>query len=269
MSYGMRQYIVDAFTDRPFRGNPAAVCLLHKWPEDAWMRKLASENNLSETAFLVRESSGWRLRWFTPEAEIGLCGHATLASAFVIMNCVGKEVDWVDFTTGAGRLSVRREGELYAMDFPIGSQREIPVTQAMIDAFGARPERAFLGLDLVCVFADEDAVRGLAPDQRLLAGLEGRGQHATAPGRKVDCVSRSFFPKAGVPEDPVCGSAHCQIAPYWANILGKQAISAYQASKRGGFLSCDLKGDGRIGISGNACLVAISEIQPGACPEGF
>lgn len=263
----MKQYIVDAFADTPFSGNPAAVCVLPSWPESAWMLKLSSENNLSETAFLVREGSGWRLRWFTPETEIGLCGHATLASAFVVMNCLGEGVDRVDFITGAGNLSVRRDGELYAMNFPFGSQREISVTQAMIDAFGARPERAFLGLDLVCVFADEDMVRGLEPDQRLLAGLEGRGQHATAPGREVDCVSRSFFPKAGIPEDPVCGSAHCQIAPYWANVLGKREITAYQASRRGGYLLCTMEDDGRIGISGKACLVAISEIQPEACPD--
>lgn len=265
----MRQYIVDAFADRPFSGNPAAVCVLPEWPEDAWMRKLASENNLSETAFLVREGSGWRLRWFTPEMEIGLCGHATLASAYVVMNCVAEGEDRVDFTTCAGHLFVRRDNDLYAMDFPLGPQSEIPVSQAMIDAFGAKPERAFLGLDLVCVFADEDMVRRLEPYQSLLAGLEGRGQHVTARGLETDCVSRSFFPKAGIPEDPVCGSAHCQIAPYWAHVLGKRVITAYQASRRGGYLFCNLADDGRIGISGKACLVAISEIQPRACPEGF
>lgn len=265
----MKQYIVDAFADRPFSGNPAAVCVMSEWPEDSWMRKLASENNLSETAFLVREDGSWRLRWFTPELEIGLCGHATLASAFVVMNCLGGGVDKVDFITGAGQLYVTRDGTLYAMDFPLGIQREIPVTQAMISAFGAKPERAFLGLDLVCIFADENCVRKLDPDQQLLAGLEGRGQHATAPGREADCVSRSFFPKAGIPEDPVCGSAHCQIAPYWADVLGKREITAYQASRRGGYLFCKLGGDGRISISGKACLVAISEIQPGAYPKVF
>lgn len=263
----MKQYIVDAFADKAFSGNPAAVCVLPEWPDDDWMRKLASENNLSETAFLVREDKAWRLRWFTPDAEIGLCGHATLASAFVVMNCIEENKDTVLFTTGAGRLVVRRDGDLYAMDFPLGSQREIPVTQAMIDAFGATPERALLGLDLLCVFADEATVRGLEPDQRLLAGLEGRGQHATAPGREVDCVSRSFFPKVGIPEDPVCGSAHCQIAPYWAYILGKREIIAYQASRRGGYLVCNLAGDDRISISGKACLVAISEILPVARPK--
>ena len=263
----MNQYIVDAFTDKPFSGNPAAVCILPEWPDDGWMRKLAMENNLSETAFLVPDGMAYRLRWFTPETEVGLCGHATLASAFVVLNFLERTAQKVSFITGEGVLPVRRAGELYAMDFPLIPQREIPVTAAMCEAFGAKPVKALLGTDLVCVFDSEEEVRGLMPDQNLLKHLEGRGQHATAPGDGTDCASRSFFPKLGVAEDPVCGSAHCQIAPYWAGELHKDAVAALQASRRGGILYCRLTGNDRVEISGKACLFAISEIQPAALPR--
>lgn len=262
----MQQYIVDAFTDKPFSGNPAAVCVLASWPDDRWLRAMAMENNLSETAFLVPDGQAFRLRWFTPETEVGLCGHATLASAFVVLNFLTKQAEKVDFLTGEGVLPVRRVGELYAMDFPRIPQREVPVTAAMKDAFGAAPVKALLGADLMCVFESEAQVRGLRPDQNLLKQLEGRGQHATAPGDTADCASRSFFPKLGIPEDPVCGSAHCQIAPYWAGELGKDAITALQASRRGGTLYCRLQENGRVEISGKACLFAISEIQAAALP---
>lgn len=231
------------------------------------MRDLARENNLSETAFLVPDGERYRLRWFTPETEVGLCGHATLASAFVVLDILKPERGEVEFVTGEGVLPVRRQGELYAMDFPLIPQREIPVSEAMARAFGARPLKALLGTDLVCVFESEDEVRGLKPDQQLLGELEGRGQHATAPGKKTDCASRSFFPKLGIVEDPVCGSAHCQIAPYWAGELRKDALIAFQASRRGGILYCGLKGKDRVEISGNACLFAISELQPAALPR--
>lgn len=262
----MHQYIVDAFTDKPFSGNPAAVCLLPAWPEDSWMRNMARENNLSETAFLVPAGDGYRLRWFTPETEVGLCGHATLASAFVVLNFLEKKAEGARFLTGEGALPVRRQGKLYVMDFPLIPQREIPVTQAMAQAFGEAPLRALLGTDLVCLFENEAQVRGLMPDQNLLKHLEGRGQHATAPGDNTDCASRSFFPKLGIAEDPVCGSAHCQIAPYWGSELGKDVVIALQASRRGGILYCKIQENGRVEISGKACLFAISEIQPGALP---
>ena len=224
------------------------------------MLKLAMENNLSETAVLVREEEDYRLRWFTPGTEVSLCGHATLASAFAVLNFVGPGGDEVRFRTASGVLTVRRRGSLYEMDFPAGPSREIPVTDAMARAFGVRPVRALLGMDLVCVFATEEEVRAMTPDQALLAGLEGRIQNATARGRETDCVSRSFCPKLAIPEDPVCGSAHCQIAAYWARELGKPAITAYQASRRGGYLRCEMKENGRIAISGEAALVAVAEI---------
>ncbi len=256
----MKQYIVDAFTAKPFAGNPAAVCVIESWPPETSMMKLAMENNLSETAFIVKEETGYHLRWFTPGTEVELCGHATLASAYVILNHYEPQSDVVKFNTLSGELTVCRKGNLYEMNFPTYELREIPVTDAMEKAFGVRPIKAVLGLDLVCVFDSEETVRNMTPNQELLAGIEGRIQNATARGKKTDCVSRSFCPKLSIAEDPVCGSAHCQIAAYWANELQKNEIYAYQASKRGGYLHCALQDNGRITISGEAALIAVSEI---------
>ena len=256
----INQYIVDAFTDKPFSGNPAAVCIMDHWPSEESMILLAMENNLSETAFLVKEETGYRLRWFTPETEVELCGHATLASSFVILNYYEPESDTVRFNTLSGPLTVRKNGVLYEMNFPTYELREIPVTDAMERAFGIRPVQAVLGLDLVCVFEKEEQIRSMCPDHALLRNLEGRIQNATARGSETDSVSRSFCSKLGVAEDPVCGSAHCQIAEYWSRELNKTHIYAYQASKRGGYLHCDLLGNSRIAISGEAVLVAESKI---------
>ncbi len=256
----MKQYIVDAFTNKPFSGNPAAVCVMESWPSEESMMKLAMENNLSETAFIVKEEAGYHLRWFTPGAEVELCGHATLASAFVILNYYEPESELVRFDTLSGVLTVKRKGELYEMDFPTYELKEIPVTDDMERAFGVRPVRAVLGMDLVCVFETEEQARTMKPDQAMLAKIEGRLQNATAAGKDADCVSRSFAPKLAVAEDPVCGSAHCQIADYWSKEYGKTKIHAYQASRRGGHLYCEMLGNGRIAISGEAALVAITEI---------
>lgn len=232
----MKQYIVDAFTNKVFSGNPAAVCVMDKWPEETWMMQLAAENNLSETAFVVKEEVGYHLHWFTPGTE-------------------------VEFSTLSGMLTVVRKGNLYEMDFPTYELKEIPVTDAMEAAFGSRPIKAILGIDLICVFESDEIVRHMNPDQSLLMKIEGRIQNVTAKGKDTDCVSRSFCPKLAVPEDPVCGSAHCQIADYWSRELNKDNIIAYQASKRGGTLHCHITGNGRIKISGEAVLFAISEIQ--------
>lgn len=258
----MKQYIVDAFTSEVFKGNPAAVCVLDKFLPDDLMIKIAAENNLSETAFAVREGGGYRLRWFTPTAEIGLCGHATLASAYVITGFYEKGADEVIFYTVSGKLTVKRKNDVYEMDFPSYKLTETEVTDDMERAFGVRPEKALTGLDLVCVFGNPSQVKNMKPDQKLLARLAGRAQHATALGGDgVDCVSRSFAPKLGIAEDPVCGSAHCQIAEYWASVLGKNDITAYQASRRGGTLYCHTAHDGRITLSGKAALFAVSEIM--------
>ena len=257
----MKQYIVDAFTNQPFAGNPAAVCVMECWPSEESMMKLAMENNLSETAFIVKEKDGYCLRWFTPGTEVELCGHATLASAFVILDFYEPYSDVVEFNTMSGLLTVRKKGNLYEMDFPTYELTEIPVTDAMEQAFGIRPIKAVLGLDLVCVFETEEQVRSMSPDQELLKTIEGRIQNATARSRETDCVSRSFCPKLSIPEDPVCGSAHCQIADYWSRTLGKKAIKAYQASRRGGYLDCVMLDNGRVAISGEAALVAVTEIM--------
>ena len=209
---------------------------------------------------IVKEDTGYRLRWFTPGTEVELCGHATLASSYVILNYYDTDRDIVQFNTLSGVLTVRKNGDLYQMDFPTYELKEIPVTDAMEQAFGVRPIKAVLGLDLVCVFETEEQVRQMHPDQDLLTGIEGRIQNATAAGRETDCVSRSFCPKLAIAEDPVCGSAHCQIADYWSGVLGKKKIQAYQASKRGGYLYCEMLENGRISISGKAALVAISDI---------
>ncbi|MBO5320821.1 MAG: PhzF family phenazine biosynthesis protein [Ruminococcus sp.] len=256
----MKQYIVDAFTSKPFSGNPAAVCIMDKWRSEESMMKLAMENNLSETAFIVKEETGYHLRWFTPGAEVELCGHATLASAFVILNFYEKGENEVRFNTLSGELIVKRKGNLYEMNFPTYELREIPVTDEMEKAYGTKPIKAVLGLDLVCVFENEEQVRNMKPDQNLLMQIPGRIQNATAAGVETDCVSRSFGPKYAVSEDPVCGSAHCQIADYWSNVLGKKEIYAYQASKRGGYLHCELLENNRILLCGEVVLVAISEI---------
>ena len=256
----MKQYIVDAFTSKPFSGNPAAVCVMESWPSEESMMKLARENNLSETAFIVKETEGYHLRWFTPGTEVELCGHATLASSFVVLNYYEPEGDIVRFNTLSGTLTVARRGNQYEMDFPTYELKEIPVTNAMERAFGVRPSKAVLGLDLVCVFDTEEQVRSMKPNQELLMQIEGRIQNATARGKETDCVSRSFCPKLAIAEDPVCGSAHCQIADYWSSELGKRQIFAYQASRRGGYLHCEMRDGGRIAIRGEAALVAVSEI---------
>ena len=256
----MKQYIVDAFTDRPFSGNPAAVCILDCPIPDETMQAIAAENNLAETAFAYREGDRYRLRWFTPCMEEELCGHATLAASFVILSFFEPDADTVRYISVSGELSVRRIGDRYELNFPTYPLAEIPVTDEMERAFGVRPEKAVLGLDLNCVFRDEATVRALDPDYALLKKLPGRIWNATARGNGYDCVSRSFTPEPTVPEDPVCGSAHCQIADYWAGVLHQTVIRAYQASARGGELECELLGGGRISLRGKAVLVSIGEI---------
>lgn len=256
----MKQYTVDAFTSRVFSGNPAAVCVMEGYPPDEVLLDIARENNLSETAFAVRESGGYRLRWFTPGGEIDLCGHATLATAFVLLNFYEPESERVVFSTMSGELTVTRRGGLYEMDFPSYELRRVPVTEEMVAAFGASPSEAYMGRDLLCVFDDERTVREMAPNMDRLRDLPGLLQHATARGAGTDCVSRSFAPKLSVQEDPVCGSGHCHIVPYWAARLGRADITAYQASRRGGTFYCRDCGR-RIAIAGEAVLFAESELH--------
>lgn len=258
----MKQYVVDAFTDKVFSGNPAAVCVLDKPLSDELMQKITTENNLSETAFALKDGDGYNLRWFTPGGEIDLCGHATLATAYTIFRFYDKEAQSLSFSTLSGILTVKRNGKLLEMDFPAYKLAPTAVTDEIVDALGVRPAAAFMGRDLLCVMESESDVCTAAPDQEKLLKLDGLLVHLTAKGQDFDCVSRSFAPKCGVAEDPVCGSGHCHIVPYWAETLKKDSLTAYQASRRGGVLHCRIDGD-RIVLAGEAALFAESEIHVG------
>ncbi len=256
----MKQYIVDAFTDQVFHGNQAAVCVMDQWPSEGLMMDITKENNFSETAFAVKEGSKYHLRWFTPGGEIDLCGHATLACAFVLFKFYIPDATEVVFSTLSGDLIVRKRDDLLQMEFPAYKLTPVPVTDAMADAIGAAPSEAYMGRDLLCVFDDEETVRGLQPDMEKVCALDGLLLQVTAPGKNTDCVSRSFAPKLDVAEDPVCGSGHCHIVPYWAKRLQKNDIVAYQASKRGGTLYCKMHGD-KVFLSGRAALFSECELH--------
>lgn len=243
-------YQVDAFADGVFSGNPAAVVPLYEWLSDELMQNIASENNVPETAFFVRKGEYFELRWFTPESEVDLCGHATLASAYVLYEFLEYTDPVVVFETKSGRLFVDREGDLYSMDFPAWGVREIQVTERVTKALGARPVELFMGeRDMMAVFESEEDIRSLEPDYRLVSQLDGMCMICTAPGQDFDFVSRTFVPEHGIPEDPVTGSAHCTLVPFWAERLGKTDMHAYQASRRGGMIDCQHMGD-RIKIAG-------------------
>lgn len=256
----MKQYIVDAFADRLFAGNQAAVCVLERWPSAELMRSISVENNFSETAFAVPEGDGYRLRWFTPGGEIDFCGHATLGAAFVLFNFYCPEREEIAFLTRVGTLCVTRGGDAFEMDFPAYAPNPVAVTDEMAEALGARPLEAYLDRDLLLVMDSEEAVRQLKPNPEKLKALDGLLVAATARGGACDCVSRVFAPKQNVAEDPVTGSAHCMIAPFWAEKLGKHELTAYQASARGGTLRCRV-GGGRVRIAGKAVLFAESELR--------
>lgn len=255
----MRQFIVDAFTEKIFGGNPAAVCVVEKFPPEELMQNIARENNLSETAFVMREKNFYRLRWFTPSTEIDFCGHATLASAFVILTQVEKNLPVVEFETLSGRFIVERKGKFFEMNFPAYVPKKIPVTEAMSDAVNAKVLEAYLARDLLMVLDSAEAVENLSPDFDKLSKLDGLIQAVTAAGKNFDCVSRVFAPKIKIAEDPVTGSTHCLIAPYWSEKLGKNKITARQASARGGVLHCEVAGE-RVKISGSAALFATAEL---------
>jgi len=259
----IKQYQVDAFASRVFEGNPAAVCPLDAWLPDELMQAIAGENNLSETAFFVPEGNGFRLRWFTPVAEVDLCGHATLASAHVILNILGHKSDRVEFETRSGLLSVERDGEMLAMDFPAQPPQPCETPRELIVGLGAEPVEVLAAADYIAVFDNEDAVLALAPDFDILHELVLRGVCVTAPGKRVDFVSRFFAPKLGIPEDPVTGSAHCELAPYWSSRLDKDELTARQVSKRGGDVRCRLMGD-RVLLSGQAMTFMVGEIDIGS-----
>lgn len=256
----MKYYVVDAFAERVFEGNPAGVCVMNEWIPDDLMQKIAIENNLSETAFAVKGVESYKLRWFTPGGEINLCGHATLATAFVIMNYVEKQLKTIQFTTLSGVLTVNRQDDLYELDFPVAHSKRLSITEQIIDALGTTPIEAYLNRDALFVLESEETVKNLSPDFSKLEQLpDGLGVIVTAKGNNCDFVSRAFFPKLKINEDPVCGSAHCGLVPFWAEKLKKREMVARQLSNRGGTLYCKHE-DTRVKIAGKAVRYSTADI---------
>lgn len=257
-------YQVDAFTDVCFKGNPAALVPLEHWPTDAWMQAVAAENNLAETAFFVPAGDAYELRWFTPTTEIALCGHATLASAFVLFECLGFDREQVVFETRqSGRLTVTREAGRYWLALPRHSAEPAEPAPGLVDAVGGTPTAVAAGANWLLAYQSEAEVRELAPDMGWLRNaLQERGVIATAPADdpELDFVSRYFVPNFGVDEDPVTGSAHCMLAPYWARVLGRDRLAARQISARTGQLDCVVDGD-CVHVGGDAVLYLSGHIH--------
>ncbi|MEQ9091310.1 MAG: PhzF family phenazine biosynthesis protein [Balneola sp.] len=251
---------VDAFTDHIFGGNPAAVCPLEKWLDEETMQHLAQENNLSETAFFVKNGAEYDLRWFTPEVEVDLCGHATLATAHVLFEHLNYAEAEIRFRTKSGLLIVKREGDRLMMDFPTDDMPQVEPPAVLFQALGIRSDHVFFTDDYMVVLDSEEEVLNLDPDFRLLSEVNARGIIVTATGKEVDFVSRFFAPGAGIDEDPVTGSAHTKLTPYWSRKLGKDILEARQISKRVGELTCRNKGE-RTEILGNAITYMIGEIN--------
>jgi PhzF family phenazine biosynthesis protein len=251
---------VAAFTACQFRGNPAGVCPLGRWPGDALLQKIAAENNLAETAFFCPRGDDYDLRWFTPTTEVDLCGHATLASAFVAFFELGRHGDTVRFHSRSGPLSVTREGSILTLDFPSRSPEPCVAPEPLLRGLGGRPAEILKARDYMAVFASAGEVSALRPDFELLRQVQSLGVIATAPGTDCEFVSRFFAPAAGIPEDPVTGSAHCTLIPYWSRRLGKAEMFARQVSSRGGALRCRLVGD-RVHIGGEAVMYLRGELQ--------
>lgn len=256
----IKQYQVDAFATRTFEGNPAAVCPLADWLDDGLLQSIAEENNLSETAFFVPSKKGFELRWFTPVSEVDLCGHATLAAAHIIFEHLGYSKQSITFETRSGDLLVEKNGKQLKMDFPACPPIPCAASDLLIKGLGQTPVEVLAADDYLLVFESEAIVRAIVPDQALLAQLDLRGVIITAPGMKFDFVSRCFAPKFGIAEDPVTGSAHCALAPYWSNKLGKTILTARQVSKRGGNLTCEVSA-GRVMLYGNAVTFMEAEIS--------
>lgn len=245
-------YQIDAFTDHLFGGNPAAVCPLDDWPPERVMQRIAAENNLSETAFLVPQGDAYQLRWFTPTTEVDLCGHATLASAWVIAHILKPGTREITFASKSGSLAVEVSGDLIRLDFPADPPQPLPTPLGLSAAIALEPREVLAArIKYLLVLATEAQVRRLAPDMTALTQIDCKGVIVTAPGEDCDFVSRFFAPRLGVPEDPVTGSAHCVLVPYWAARLGKNKLHARQLSVRGGELFCEARGE-RVWMAGKA-----------------
>jgi len=254
-------YQVDAFAEERFTGNPAAVVPLTQWLPDALMQKIAMENNLSETAFFIPEGNNFAIRWFTPAVEVKLCGHATLATSHVIFHHLNYVAEEILFSSKSGQLRVMRDGDLLVLDFPADNYTAAPTPVGLEEAIGAIPAEVYKGkTDYLLVFPSQEMIEALRPDLRKLSELPVRGIICTAPGKGVDFVSRFFAPAAGVDEDPVTGSAHTTLTPYWSQRLGKQAMHAIQLSKRKGILRVKMAGE-RVHIAGRAVSYLIGQIS--------
>lgn len=247
----IKMYQIDAFADKVFTGNPAAVCPLDKWLDDALMQNIAQENNLAETAFFVEKTNDYQIRWFTPTKEVDLCGHATLASAYVIFKYLNRNTDKIKFSSTSGPLYVNHENGKVALDFPSIPPVDCKMPENLIKALGIEPEKIMSCNNYFAVFSSEDQITAIRPDFSILDKLNLQGVIITAPGNDLDFVSRYFAPKYGIPEDPVTGSAHCTLIPYWSKRLNKTQLQARQISQRGGQLFCRDMGD-RVIIAGFA-----------------
>jgi len=253
-------YHVDAFSGDVFAGNPAAVCPLHEeWPGDTLLQAIAAENNLSETAYFRRENDAYALRWFTPRSEVDLCGHATLAAAYVIFRHLDADAPMLRFDTQSGPLEVTRDGDLLRMDFPSRPPQGLTGDAQLAAALGREPAEVLLSRDYLAVYESQADILALDPDMRLLEALR-RGVIVSAPGEDADCVSRYFAPHVGIPEDPVTGSAHCTLVPYWAQRLGRAELHCRQLSQRGGELFCTDLGP-RVAIAGRVVQYLRGEIE--------
>jgi PhzF family phenazine biosynthesis protein len=253
-------YQIDAFAEQVFSGNPAAVCPLDEWLSDDILQNIAMENNLAETAFYVREGQGFHIRWFTPGVEVDLCGHATLAAAYVLFNHENYQGDKISFNSRSGLLSVSKNDDILTLDFPADTIQEIELSPELIAGFDQKPLRAFRGkTDYMFVFENEAQIKNIQTDLKLISQLDARGVIITAKGDEVDFVSRFFAPQSGIDEDPVTGSAHTSLTPYWSEELGKKELSAIQLSSRKGYLKC-VHLNGRVEISGRAQTFLIGDI---------
>lgn len=261
MSKKINIFQIDAFTDRVFAGNPAAVCVLEQWLPDEVMQNIGAENNLAETAFLVKREQDYEIRWFTPTLEVALCGHATLAAAHVLFNHLNHPGDTIQFfSRHSGPLSVTKKEELLTLDFPTDTLKKIEGSLELLNAFNIKPLEVYQGrTDFMLVFRNQDEIEQINPDMAPLKKFKARGIIVTAPGADVDFVSRFFAPGSGVDEDPVTGSAHTTLTPYWSQKLNKKKLRAKQLSKRGGDLVCEFQGD-RVKITGKAVTYLIGEI---------
>jgi len=251
---------VDAFTSELFCGNPAAVCPLESWIDDKILQSIAYENNLSETAFFVRESDGYRIRWFTPTCEVDLCGHATLASAYIIFNELDSTVSNIKFFSNSGELNVTKNSDLISLDFPSLPPKISQNPEKIYSAFNIKPIEVLEAEDYLLIYESQEQIESILPDLNVLRDIDLRGVIVSSKGNDCDFVSRFFAPKYGIDEDPVTGSAHCTLIPYWSEKLGKKKLHAKQLSKRGGELFCEMKNN-RVRISGRAVKYLSGEIE--------